>query len=309
VRDLVELEHARDRALQERAVVRDDHRAARPLGDEPLQPGEAVEVEVVGRLVEQQDVEAREQDRGQRRARGLPTGEPDGLPVEQRGIQPEVAQDRLRPLLQVGAAEREPCLERLGVAVPRAGRVGRQVARGGLHACVGDRDPGAPGEVVLEPLAGRSVGLLRQVAGGPGGQLHVTAVGAIQPGEQAQQRRLPGSVRTDDAEHVAGRDRDRHAGEDSGGAVRLVQVARDQGPGHPMERTTLRRASPWNAPPRTAHPDETAHGPAARVGGRGDAAHGNADVASRTSSERASRSMRRPTTPTTATWSAGWALR
>ena len=123
VGDLVELEHARDRALEEGAVVRDDHRAAGPLGDEPLQPRQAVEVEVVGRLVEQQDVEAREQDRGERRARGLAAGERRGLQVEQRGIQPEVAQDRLRARLEVGAAEREPRLERVGVAVRGARRV------------------------------------------------------------------------------------------------------------------------------------------------------------------------------------------
>ena len=165
VGDLVELEHARDRALEEGAVVRDDHGAAGALGDEPLQPRQAVEVEVVGRLVEQQDVEAREQDRGQRGARGLAAGERHGLQVEQRGIEPEVAQDRLRALLQVGAAEREPRLERLGVAVRRAGRVGRQVVRGGLHARIGVGDAGAPREVVVQPLAGSAVGLLRQVAG------------------------------------------------------------------------------------------------------------------------------------------------
>jgi hypothetical protein len=49
VRDLVDLEHARDRALQARAVVGDGDGAAAPLGDETLQAGEPVEVEVVGR--------------------------------------------------------------------------------------------------------------------------------------------------------------------------------------------------------------------------------------------------------------------
>ena len=111
VGDLVDLEHARDRALEEGAVVRDDHGAAGALGDEALQPCQAVEVEVVGRLVEQQDVEAREQDRGQRGARRLAAGERDGLEVEQGGIEPEVAQDGLRALLEVAAAEREPGLE------------------------------------------------------------------------------------------------------------------------------------------------------------------------------------------------------
>ena len=111
-----------------------------------------------------------------------------------------------------------------------------------MHARVGGRDAGAPREVVLQPLAGRAVGLLRQVAGGTRGQLHAAAVGPVEPGEQPQQRRLPGAVGPDDAEHVAGRDRDGDAGEDRRRPVRLVQIARGQGPGHAMERTTLTRA-------------------------------------------------------------------
>ena len=72
VRVLVELEHARDRAVEERAVVRHDHRAAgEVVVQEALEPVEAGEVEVVGRLVEQEHVEAGEQDRGEVRARRL----------------------------------------------------------------------------------------------------------------------------------------------------------------------------------------------------------------------------------------------
>jgi hypothetical protein len=76
--------------------VGDDHRAAGAFGDEPLQPGETVEVEVVGRLVEQQHVEAGEQDRRQGGARGLAAGQRRGGQVEQARVEPEVAQDRLR---------------------------------------------------------------------------------------------------------------------------------------------------------------------------------------------------------------------
>jgi len=90
---------------------------------------------------------------------------------------------------------------------------------------------------MVQPLAGSAVGLLRQVAGRPGSQLHTTAIGPVQPGEEAKQRRLPRTVGTDDAEHVAGSDRDRDAGENRGGPVRLVQITRDQGPGHAMQRT------------------------------------------------------------------------
>ena len=212
--------------------MRDDHGAAGALGDEALQPREAVEVEVVGRLVEQQDVEAREQDRGQRGTRGLAAGERHGLEVQQRRVQPEVAQDGLRARLQVGAAEREPGLERLGVAVRGAGRIAREIVRGGLDERVGGGDAGAPRQVVVQPLAGRAVGLLRQIAGGAGRQPHVALVGLVEPGEQPQQRRLARPVGADDAQHIARGDGDRHPGEDRGGAVRLMQAARDQGPGH-----------------------------------------------------------------------------
>ena len=242
--DLVELEDARNGAREEGAVVRDDHRAAGAVGDEPLQPGQAVEVEVVRRLVEQQDVEAGEQDRGQRRARGLAAGERHGLQVEQGGVQPEVAQDRLGARLEVGAAEREPGLERLGVAVLGARRVRREVVRGRLHARAGLGDAGAPREVVVQPLAGRAVGLLRQVAGRPGRQPHGAAVGPVQAGEQAQQRRLPRAVGPDDPEHLAGRDGDGDAAEDRGGPVCLVQIPRDQGADHAIQRTMPRARGP-----------------------------------------------------------------
>jgi hypothetical protein len=47
--------------------MRDEHDARGQPAEEPLQPLEAGEVEVVRRLVEQEDVEAREQDRRERR--------------------------------------------------------------------------------------------------------------------------------------------------------------------------------------------------------------------------------------------------
>ena len=84
--------------------------------DEALQPVEAVEVEVVRRLVEEQQVEAREQDRGQRGARGLAAGERRRLLLE-RDRQAELGADGPRAGLEVGAAEREEPLERRGVGV------------------------------------------------------------------------------------------------------------------------------------------------------------------------------------------------
>ena len=84
----------------------DDGDPTREVVDEALQPVEAVEVEVVRRLVEEQQVEPREQDRGQRGARCLPTGERCRLLV-QRDRQAELGADRPRPGLEVCATEGE----------------------------------------------------------------------------------------------------------------------------------------------------------------------------------------------------------
>ena len=182
----------------------DDHGAAGAVGDEALEAVEPVEVEVVRRLVEQQHAEARQQDRGERGARGLAAGERGGLLREQRRVEAELAAHRLGARLEVGAAEPEPLLERVRVGRVGAVRALGHPGRGRLHARVGRGHAGAACEVGLERLAGRAVGLLRQVAGGPGGERHRAAVGRVDAREDAQERRLAGAVGADDAEHVAG---------------------------------------------------------------------------------------------------------
>ena len=52
----VQLEHAGGHVLQEVAIVADDQAGPRALGQQALQPEDAVDVEVVGRLVHQQNV-------------------------------------------------------------------------------------------------------------------------------------------------------------------------------------------------------------------------------------------------------------
>ena len=62
---LVELEDPVDRVLEEGPVVRHDHQRPVQAGHEPLELGQAGKVEVVGRLVEEQDVEPGQEDGGQ----------------------------------------------------------------------------------------------------------------------------------------------------------------------------------------------------------------------------------------------------
>ena len=83
------------RPVEEGAVVRDDREAAREAVDEALQALEPVEVEVVRRLVEQEQVEAGEQDRGERGAGRLAAGERRRLLVE-RDRQAELGAHRPR---------------------------------------------------------------------------------------------------------------------------------------------------------------------------------------------------------------------
>ena len=101
--------------------MRHDDDRARGLVHELLQPVETGEVQVVGRLVEQQDVEAAEQDRRERGARRLPAREHRDLDVEPVGGQAEIGAHRADARVEVVAAEREELLERVGVGLGRAG--------------------------------------------------------------------------------------------------------------------------------------------------------------------------------------------
>ena len=71
-------EHARPDPLQQAAVVGHEHEGARVVEQEPLEPLDGVDVEVVGRLVEQQQVGVGEQGARQGHARELAAGESRG---------------------------------------------------------------------------------------------------------------------------------------------------------------------------------------------------------------------------------------
>ena len=65
VRDAVELEDASDGVVEEAAVVAHDQHGARERAEEALQPSQPGQVEVVGRLVEEQHRRPGEKDAGQ----------------------------------------------------------------------------------------------------------------------------------------------------------------------------------------------------------------------------------------------------
>ena len=133
-----------DRAIEELAVVRDDHERAAIRAEEPLEPFEPVEVEVVRRLVEEQQIEAGEQDRGQRDPGRLTPGQADELALEV-DAESEVGAGRPRPRVEALGAERHEAVERHRVAVLR-GEPGRESARRVLELALRLVDPDLTGE-------------------------------------------------------------------------------------------------------------------------------------------------------------------
>ena len=127
----VDLDDARDRRGQELAVVADDHHRRVEPEHELLEQVEALDVEVVRGLVQQVGVVAGEQQRRQTDAGGLAPGQGGHVEVQVHA-QPEVVSHDLQPVVEVGAAQRQPGLQRA-----RVGLVGGRVAVGeGLRLAV-----------------------------------------------------------------------------------------------------------------------------------------------------------------------------
>jgi hypothetical protein len=158
---VVDLGDRGDRALEERPVVRHDHQRRVEAEDEPLEPVEPVEVEVVGRLVEQEDVEPGQQKGGELGAGGLSAREAGDLAIERRGRQAEVGGHGGDAGGEVGAAQRHPAVEGRGVAVGGGGILGVESSGRRVEGGRGLGDPGAPGEHRPHGLAAARVGLLR----------------------------------------------------------------------------------------------------------------------------------------------------
>ena len=156
---VVDLGDGGDRALEERPVVRHDHQRRVQPEDEPLQPVEAVEVEVVGGLVEQEHVEAGEQQGGELGPGGLAAGQPAELRSRAPAGQAEVGGDRGDAGVEVGAAERHPAVERGGVArrwPPRRRR--RERGGGGVEAADAAGDAGRRASMARTVSPGRGSG-------------------------------------------------------------------------------------------------------------------------------------------------------
>ena len=210
VGELVDLEDVGDGPGEERAVVADEHDGRLQLGDPPLEALQPGEVEVVGRLVEQEHVEPGQQQRRQPGPRRLAAGQRGGRLGQQAAGEPEVGPHLPDAGIEIGAAEGQPPLEGDGVAVVGARRAGGEGGRRRVELGVGIGDAGAAGEERVHRLV-RARRLLGQVADGGRRRraLDATALERHEPGEGLQQRRLADAVGADDADPLAAGDDER----------------------------------------------------------------------------------------------------
>jgi hypothetical protein len=238
----VELDDARDRAGEELAVVADDDGADAQPGDEPFEDVEPAQVEVVGRLVERDQVEAGQQQRRQPGPRRLAAGEAGHCRVEGHA-EPDLVEHGRRPLVEVGAAEGQPALQRGRVAVVGPVRPGAERGRGVVHRDLRGGHAGAPGQVGTDRLARPRRALLRQVAddGVRRVQRDGAGVGCALAGQDAQQRRLAGAVRADQADDVTLGDDEVEIAEQNPGPVLGRDAGGDQRRTHAGQGSWLRR--------------------------------------------------------------------
>ncbi len=131
-----------------------------------------------------------------------------------RDVETQIGEDLLGTLGEIRAAEGEPLVEGGGVEVLPAvrERLGR-----GVHRGFGGGDAGSSAEELEYRLALDPVGFLREVADGRIGRAErdgALDVRVPDPCDRREQRRLPGAVRADQADHVAGRDGQVEIGEE-----------------------------------------------------------------------------------------------
>ena len=164
----------------------DHDQRGRAAGHVLGEPGDRLDVEVVGRLVEHDQVVVAEQQRGERAAPPLATGQPDHRPVE-------------------GDAGQQHLDDLAGAGVGRPLVVGHAAEHRLAHGV------GVVQLVALLQVADQQAALLRDAA----------AVGLLETGEQPEQRRLAVAVAADDADPLTLGDAERDVVQQHPDAVRL----------------------------------------------------------------------------------------
>ncbi len=242
----VHLQQAGGDAFEEVPVVGDGDGGAAPGTQVLLQPVQGGGVEVVGGLVEQQDLRRARQQRGQPQPDLLPAGERGDGAVAVDQAQAEAAQGALGPGVGlVAAAQFEE-----GQQVAVLGQ-GRRVAGGhrGLQVAQAAFDGAQSGEAAVEDLLdGHGRGqplLLGEVAHAAGGlDDDLALVGAVHPGEEAQQGALAGAVLADDPGALTRAEGAGDRGEDGTAVEGLADVERGDLYGHASSPKRSRTGRP-----------------------------------------------------------------
>src|SRR5205823_1995014 len=158
--------------------------------------------------------------RRERRPRNLPAGELAERPIEV-DVEAELAQRLPRAVGEVAAAAGEERVKRVRVCAAEL-RLGAQAAGKPAYASVRLGDACAAREIALERLVRRGITLLRQVADvDAGAAANRATVGHVDTGEQAAQRRLADTVRSDETDARTRRHGEIDVGEDDLGTVEL----------------------------------------------------------------------------------------
>ncbi len=185
-----EMDDRADRGVQEIAVMADHNDGMRIAREIALEPKRAFEVEVVGRLVEKEQVRLVEKERGERDAHAPASGEIRARARLCRGVEAEPGKDaRGAGLGSVGADIGKPRVD-LGDAVRVVGMLGfgeerRALAVGGEHRL--KQRARAARRFLLDAADSRALG-----------QRDRAGIGRNVAGDSAEKRRLPSAVPTNE---------------------------------------------------------------------------------------------------------------
>ena len=206
----VELEDPAGDVVEEVAIVGDRHHGALVVLEEALQPGDRLGVEMVGRLVEEQQVGGGEEQPAERDPAALPAGERGHVAVafgQAQGVHGPVELGLEAPrivavdLLLHGRLLGEQCVE-VGVGLGEG-------CRDRVEAVEQVTDlANAVLDVAAHVLGRVELGLLLEKAdGGAGMQLGDAGGGLLEPRHDPHQRRLTGPVRAEHADLRPGQER------------------------------------------------------------------------------------------------------
>ena len=253
-RAAVDLHHLGDDAVHELAVVRGHQQRALVALEELLQPDEALQVQMVARLVEQHGVGAHEQDAGQRHAHLPAARQRADVAVHHLLAEAQAGEDLARPALQRVAVQLLEARLHLAVALDdrlhlvrpvRIRHGGLQLLQLGRH---GAHRAGAVHHLGHGAAARHLAHVLAEVADGHAAiDGHLALVGLLLARDHPEQRRLAGAVGADEADLLALVERRGGLDEEDLVAVLLADVVETDhvcvGPG-----TSCGALMPWGAP-------------------------------------------------------------